>query len=129
MGKTIFLTLEQVLFIHTTQIDNYGGSDDLRDLGLLESAILRSQSTFSGRDLYSSVFEKSAAYAHSLILNHPFVDANKRTAIVSALTFLEINGHTVSMSQKEIIDGCLKIESKKWNIGKISKWLKTHTSN
>ena len=129
MRKTIFLTLEQVLFIHTTQIDNYGGSDGLRDLGLLESAILRAQSTFSGKDLYSSIFEKAAAYAHSLILNHPFVDANKRTAIVSALTFLEINGYTVSMSQKAIIDGCLKIESKKWNIRQISIWLKTHSNN
>lgn len=125
--STTFLTLEQVLAVHDNQIELYGGSHGIRDLTLLESAVMRPQSTFAGRDLYPSFFNKAAVLAHSLILNHPFVDGNKRTGVVSAITFLEFNGFSVRCLQKELVLFALKIESKEFDIEKISVWLKKHS--
>ena len=125
-GVIIFLTLEQILLIHEDQIDRYGGSHGLRDISLLESAVYRLQTTFGGIDLYPSIFDKAAALVHSLLLNHPFVDGNKRTAIASMLVFLDLNGYFFSISQKELVKTALSIENKKWNINKISLWLKKH---
>lgn len=122
-----FLTMEQVLIIHTDQIDRYGGSQGLRDLALLESALFRPQTTFAGRDLYPVLFDKAAALMHSLILNHPFVDGNKRTGVVSAFIFLELNGRKVKASNKEVISLALKVESKKLRINEISRWLLSHS--
>ena len=123
----INLTLEQILLIHENQIDRYGGSHGLRDIALLESAVYRSQATFGGIDLYPSIFEKAGALVHSLLLNHPFVDGNKRTAIASMLVFLEINGYLFSITQKELVKTALSIENKKWNIEKISLWFQKHS--
>jgi len=123
----INLSLEQILLIHEDQINSYGGSHGLRDIALLESAVYRSQATFGGIDLYPSIFEKAGALVHSLLLNHPFVDGNKRTAIASMLVFLEINGYLFSVTQRELVKTALSIENKKWNIEKISLWLKKHS--
>lgn len=122
----INLTLEQILLIHEDQIDRYGGSHGLRDIALLESAVYRSQATFGGVDLYPSIFEKAGALVHSLLLNHPFIDGNKRTAMASMLVFLDINGYSFSISQKKLVIAALSIENKKWNIKKISLWLQKH---
>ena len=125
--EIVYLTLEQVLLIHEDQIDRYGGSHGLRDMALLESAIYRSQATFGGIDLYPTTFEKAGALVHSLLLNHPFVDGNKRTAIASMLVFLELNNYSFFVSQKELVATALSIENKKWNIEKISLWLQKHS--
>lgn len=122
----ISLSLEQILLIHENQIDRYGGNHSLRDIALLESAVYRSQATFGGVDLYPSIFEKAGALVHSLLLNHPFVDGNKRTAVASVLVFLELNNYSFSISQKELVATALSIENKKWNIQKISLWLQKH---
>lgn len=91
MGKTNYVTLEQILVIHEDQIVRYGGMSGLRNLALLESALYRPQSIFAGRELYTDALEKSAVLMHSLILNHPFNNGNKRTGNVAGLVFLEIN--------------------------------------
>lgn len=122
----INLSLEQILLIHEDQISSYGGSHGLRDIALLESAVYRSHATFGGIDLYPSIYEKTGALVHSLLLNHPFVDGNKRTAMASMLVFLEINGYLFFVTQKELVKTALSIENKKWNIEKISLWLKKH---
>ena len=127
-NQTLFLTLEQILIIHTDQIERYGGSHGLRDLGLLESAVYRPGSTFAGEELYPSIFEKAAALTHSLLLNHPFVDGNKRTAVTSMMLFLEINKQKTRCSEKEIIEFALWIENKKPTIEDISDWIKNHIS-
>lgn len=124
---TAYLTLEQILVIHDMQIEEFGGSDGLRDLGLLESAVMRPQGSFGGEDLYKTLFEKAAALAHSLVLNHPFVDGNKRTGIVSAVVFLELNGFELKSSQKELVSVVMKLESKEWGIVEISKWLRRYS--
>lgn len=127
MAKIVFLTLEQVLAIHFDQIRRYGGSHGVRDLPLLESAVQRPQASFMGQDLYESLFDKAAALFHSLVLNHPFIDANKRTATVATGWFLHLNGYDLRVSLKQLEEASLNIESKKWDINQISKWLKEHS--
>ena len=122
-----YLTVKDVLLLHQMQIDEFGGSHGLRDLGLLESAVMRPQITFDGVDLYKSLFDKAAALVHSLLMNHQFVDGNKRTAIFSVMTFLELNGYTFNAEQKEIVAYALYIENSKPEIEEISSWLKKHS--
>ena len=76
-----YLTVPQILFLHSRLIEETGGSQGLRDLGLLESAVARPQTSFSGEDLYPGLFTKAAALMDSLINNRPFLDGNKRTGI------------------------------------------------
>lgn len=123
MGKIYFLELEEILAIHHNQIETFGGSHGLRDLNLLISAISRPQTTFGGNDLYPTMYLKAAALMHSLIMNHPFVDGNKRIAVVSVARFLFINGFKIKVSNKELVDNVMKIESKKWDIEKLAEWL------
>ena len=123
----VYLTLEQILVIHQDQIDRYGGSHGIRELALLESAAFRPQSTFSDQDLYSDLFDKAAALMHSLILNHPFIDGNKRTGTVATAGFLHFNGHDLKLTQKELVEISLLVESKKLDLEQISKWLKDHS--
>ena len=125
MSNLIYLTLEQILVTHEDQIERYGGSSGVRDLSLLESATFRPQTTFSGKDLYKTHFEKAAALMHSLILNHAFVDGNKRTGTAAMLVYLEYNQIDIQISNKELVETVLSIVKEKWNIEKIAGWLKT----
>lgn len=127
MAKVVYLTLEQVLAIHHDQIERYSGSHGIRDLKLLESAIHRPQSSFMGEDLYNSIFDKASALMHSILMNHPFLDGNKRTATVSTAAFLHLNGLEIKCSQKELINLALSVETKEKNLEQISVWLKDHS--
>ena len=72
------ILIEDVLMIHENSIKDFGGSRGVRDVGLPESAIARPFQTFGGEDLYPSPFAKAAAVGESLIINHPFIDGNKK---------------------------------------------------
>lgn len=122
--KNIFLTLDEVLAIQHKEVEKFGGSHGVRDLNLLDSALQRPQSSFMGEDLYPTIFDKAAALMHSILLNHPFIDANKRTSMVSAAYFLHLNGYDIKTTQKELVELALKVESKKMSLDQISKWLK-----
>ena len=82
-----FLTLAEVVAIHDDQIERYGGVAGVRDFGLLEAALFRPQTGY-----YADLIEEAAALWESLAQNHPFTDANKRTAFAATYTFLAING-------------------------------------
>ncbi len=122
-----YLTVGDVILLHNLAVDNYGGSHGLRDLGLLESAVYRPQATYGGEDLYKTIFDKGAALVHSLLMNHMFVDGNKRTAMFSVMEFIELNGYEFVAEQKEIVEYALYIENSQPEIEEISKWLKNHT--
>lgn len=87
-----FLTLAEVVEIHKNQIELYGGETGIRDFNLLNSAIYFPQSTFDGEFLNLNLFDMAAAYIFHISQNHPFVDGNKRTALVCGLVFLDFNG-------------------------------------
>jgi death on curing protein len=90
--EPIFLTLVEVLEIHKNQIENYGGQEGIRDISLLTSALAMPESTFHGQYLHNDLYEMAAAYTYHICMNHPFIDGNKRTAMVAALVFLDFNG-------------------------------------
>ncbi len=126
MTSTIYPTFEQILVIHYDQIERYGGSHGLRDLNLLESAIFRPQTTFGNEELYPDIYLKAAALMHSLLLNHPFVDGNKRTAVATCLVFLKINRKSLKVSQKALVAMTINVESKKWDMEQLASWLKSN---
>jgi death on curing protein len=84
----VFLTLDEVLEIHRDQIARYGGSEGIRDIGLLNSAIAMPTATFATHFLHSDLFEMAAAYLFHLVQNHPFLDRNKRVGAAAANVFL-----------------------------------------
>ena len=122
-----FVPLEDIIFIHEAIIDNVGGKSGIRDFTLLHSAIFRPQASFGGKDLYVTIFDKAASLTHSLLLNHPFNDGNKRTALASCIRFLNMNLLEIDASQKEKVQFTLDIESKKLDLTGIAKWLKSHS--
>src|SRR3989304_5314289 len=111
MKKTAFLATAEVVEIHSDQIQHYGGSEGIRDVNLLSSAVAMPYASFSGKFLHSDLYEMAAAYAFHLCQNHPFVDGNKRTALASALVFLELNGITVSDPEGRLYDAMLSLAS------------------
>ncbi len=123
-----FLTLIEVLELHRKVMDQSGGALGMRDVGLLESAIAQPRMTFSGEDLYPSLLEKAAALGFSIIMNHPFVDGNKRTGHAAVETFLILNGMEISASvdaQEYIV---LAIASGELGRETFVEWLKQHTA-
>ena len=90
--QPVFLTVSEVLRFHRRQIEEFGGTDGIRDMGLLQSALAQPESGFVGYWLHADIFEMAAAYAFHLCKNHPFFDGNKRTALDTALIFLKTNG-------------------------------------
>jgi death-on-curing protein len=123
----VYITLDTVLAIHDDLVTKYGGSHGIRDLGLIQSAIARPQSSFGGDDLYPNVFDKAAALFHSLMFNHAFIDGNKRTTIVSASRFLSLNGFELDVSQEDFVAFPLLVENKHLSIEKISKWIENNS--
>jgi len=86
------LTVEIVREIHREAIMRFGGSDGVRDLALLESAVAAPQASFGGQSPYSDLAEVAAAYLYYLCRNHPFIDGNKRAALGACLVFLRLTG-------------------------------------
>lgn len=123
----IYLTHEQVLFIHYLIIKETGGSHGIRDLTLLQSAVSRPMATFDNNDLYPDLFTKAAAIMHSIIKNHPFIDGNKRTAITSASIFLLRNNYILTASNKGLEQFTSKVASGNIELTEIAKWFKGHT--
>ncbi|KAF0146456.1 MAG: death on curing protein [Nitrospirae bacterium] len=113
MKELIFLTLAEVTEIHADQISRYGGSSGIRDINLLSSAVAMPYASFSGDFLHSDVYEMAAAYAFHISQNHPFIDGNKRTALATALVFLELNGISIADAEGKLYKAMLSIASGK----------------
>ena len=124
---TRYLSPEQILFIHSRLIQETGGTQGIRDLGLLRSAAARPQTTFDQENLYPDLLTKAAALFQSLVQNHPFLDGNKRTGITATALFLQINGHTLRAPQKEIVTFTLSLAQGNETYTSITAWLKNHT--
>lgn len=126
MKNINYITLDVVLAIHDDMIERYGGSFGIRDLGLLQSALARPQSSFANQDLYPSILEKAAALFHSLIFNHAFLDGNKRTAMSTTARFLYINGFELAVKEPEFVVFPLRVENKHLPLEEIAEWLKKY---
>lgn len=96
--------LRWIEYRHVLFIIDREGIGPVRDVGLVESALFRPQTTLMGAYAYTTLAEKAAALLHSLCLNHPLADGNKRLAAAASLTFLRINGHRAALSQDELFE-------------------------
>lgn len=104
MNPPIFLTVEEVEYLHEHEVDRRGGSHGLRDRGMLESAMAMPQAGFGDEYLHTDIFEMAAAYLFHIVMNHPFIDGNKRAGFVAAFVFLDINGLELIMSETDAYD-------------------------
>lgn len=107
----VFLTLDDILEMHTEQIEQYGGAHGLRDRNGLESAIAMPQATFAGEWLHPSIPSMAAAYLFHLCQNHSFLDGNKRIGAQAAVVFLLINDWRLHVSEEQLIDMVLGVAS------------------
>jgi death-on-curing protein len=122
----LFLTLDDIIESHQNQIDTYGGSHGIRDIGLLESAIAQPEASFGGQYLHADIFEMAAAYLYHLVMNHPFVDGNKRVGLEAALIFLEINNENFNASDQELVDLVLKTTAGQVGKREIAEFFRSH---
>jgi len=121
-----YLTLIEVLELHRRISEQSGGASGIRDIGLLESAIAQPRMTFGGEELYPSLCVKSAALGFSILMNHPFVDGNKRTGHAAAETFLILNGMEINASVDEQERIVLAIASGELGREAFVEWLQQH---
>ena len=122
----IRLTERQVFSVHAMMIKATGGSDGMRDMGLLQSALNAPFQAFEGKEVYPSLLSKAAALCRSVISNHPFVDGNKRTGIHIMLIFLEANDVQLEYTQKELIELGLGAAAGNFDVNDIFNWLSEH---
>ena len=114
-----FLTIEEVIAIHDDLIAQFGGSAGLRDMGALESALLRPQMGY-----YDGLLEEAAALMESLANNHPFVDGNKRVALAVTDTFLRLNGSFIDSDNPEAYDHFMALfETNSFRFAELRAWL------
>jgi death-on-curing protein len=114
--KVVFLTLDEVIALHSDQIERYGGRAGIRDLGLLQSALGTPSATFEGRFLHEGLHEMAAAYLFHVVRNHPFVDGNKRVGLMALLAFLGLNARRLDATPRDVEDLVQGIAS-----GRVSK--------
>jgi len=117
---TDYLTIIEVLEIHSDLIERYGGSQGVRDLGALESALYRPQSGY-----YQNLLEEAAAQWESLSQNHPFVDGNKRVGFAVTYTFLKINGYSITSDSDDTYQFMSNLyETSSFQYQNLLDWLK-----
>ena len=109
--QPLFLDLDEIIEIHSQQVERYGGTDGLRDAAALESAIATPQATFGGEFLHPSITAMAAAYLFHICQNHPFLDGNKRTGANAAITFLLMNDWDVGRGEEDLVALVLKVAS------------------
>ena len=121
------ISIDDILILHERSITDYGGMKGIRDLGLLESAIARPFQTFSGDELYPEAYQKAAALAESLIINHPFMDGNKRTGALTMIAFLNHAGYKFTASADNLYQMIISISTGELRFEEIVSWLKENS--
>ena len=123
----VYLTLEQIIRLHTLALVKDGGAGGIRNLGQLEAAVSTQYQTVFGKELYTTVCDKAAALVRGIICDHPFIDGNKRTAMLAGLTLLEMNEYDFITRQGELEDFAVHIAVSHLNVGVIANWLEQHS--
>jgi death-on-curing protein len=126
MKQPVFLSLKDVLALHADQIEQYGGSHGVRDLGLLQSALAMPEASFGGAFLHGTIEEMASAYLYHIAQNHPFIDGNKRIALMATLAFVELNGLEIEAPDRELGDLVLGVAGGKVTKAEAAVFLKKH---
>lgn len=122
----IQLTTNQIKKIHSSLIAATGGSDGVRDAGMLESAAAAPFQTFGGESIYPDLLQKAARLGCSLVSNHPFVDGNKRIGVHAMLVFLALNDVEIKYTQAELIGIGMSLAQSTLTFEELFKWLCDH---
>lgn len=120
------LSKEQILMLHSQLIEEYGGSDGVRDYNLLDSALENPFQSFGGEELYPTLQAKAARLGYGLIKNHCMIDGNKRIGTHAMLVFLAINGIELDYTQKELYETILAIADGILEYEDLLKWILEH---
>jgi death-on-curing protein len=121
------IPIKDILTIHKELIDNFGGSHGVRDLISLESALARPFQTYDNTELYKTSLDKASALIESLLINHPFVDGNKRIGYTVLRLFLLQHGLDFTASQASKYDFVIAIATGNLKFEGILSWLTTNT--
>lgn len=121
-----YLSLENVLAIHDEMINSYGGRKGVREKNLLLSALEQPKCMFNGQDLHRTIFEKAASYLFHICKNHPFVDGNKRTALVSSFVFLDLNHYEITASEVEFEELVMGVAEGRIQKSDVSRFFKKY---
>ena len=123
MNETVYLTVPLILEMHKVQIERYGGTHGVRDIGLVTAAAMRPQTGY-----YADTVEEAAALWESLAMNHGFLDGNKRIAFAAMDVFLDINGWEIVASEQEAVRFIYaSLENGEFYKEKLEGWLRIHT--
>ena len=121
MISPIWIEEAVVIAIHRRQLAEHGGSDGIRDKGLLESALFRPQNKYNYGN--PTIFDLAAAYSYGIAQNHPFIDGNKRTSYVVMRTFLKLNGYDIRASAIEKYQMWMRLANNQIDEVKLAKWI------
>lgn len=113
MDISIFLTKKDVLRIHKTLIQIFGGIEGIRDNTLLDSAIEMPQSGFGNEYFHKTIFDKASAYYYHLSKNHAFIDGNKRIGLACSDVFLEMNGYSLELEEEIAYNFSIRVSTEK----------------
>jgi death-on-curing protein len=124
-----YLSISEILELHDRIISSTGGSRGIRDINALESAVNQPRQTFDQKDLYSDIVSKAAALGFSLVMNHPFIDGNKRVGHAAMETFLVLNGYEIICGVDEQERVMLDLAAGKMSRVNFSDWLNNYISH
>jgi len=122
----VFLTVREVLAVHSRMIRDFGGDPAVLNAGLLESAVMMPSARFGGRFLHPGIPAMAAAYLFHICRNHPFVDGNKRTALASAEIFLLLNGMRLTAGNKDLEELTFGVAAGKVSKDKTTRFFRRH---
>jgi death-on-curing protein len=122
------LSIAEILDLHERLLADSGGASGVRDLGAIESAVAQPHAAFGGQDLYPDLVAKAAALCFSLVMNHPFIDGNKRIGHAAMETFLLLNGHEIDCDVDEQERVILQLAAGDLSRNAFSEWVRLHTT-
>ncbi len=122
----VFLDVQEVIELHRSMIERYGGAYGLRDLGLLQSAIAMPQASFGGEYLHPDIHEMAAAYLFHIVQNHAFLDGNKRAGAAAAIVFLAMNDIQIDADEDGLVDLTLAVATGQAGKPQIAEFFRAH---
>lgn len=128
MNEPLWMDLADAIVAHDLELAAHGGAGGIRDQGMLESALARAKNIWAYAENPPSLTKMAAAYAFGICSNHPFVDGNKRTALVISFAFLDVNGLEVTATQEDAYLTILGLASGEVGEGQLSQWFEANTA-
>jgi death-on-curing protein len=122
------ITFEDALFLHARSIAQYGGGEGVRDAEGLRSAIERPFATWAGENLYMDAYEQAAAIGESIVMNHPFVDGNKRTGLALMFAVLRLEGIKLTATPDEAYHFVVDLATGEKRFDAAVEWLRAHST-